>query len=203
VIAAVVLAAGLSRRMGQAKLLLPVDGRPIVRHAVEGVRAAGLDPVLVVTGPDPAPIEAALAGLGVRIVVNPAPEAGQAGSVRAGVAALPAAADAVLIALGDQPAVAPGIIPALLAAHRAGGRPIVAPRYQDGPGNPVLFDRAIFPELLALEGDRGARPVIAREPGRVEWVALDLPMPPDVDTPADYEKIRSALRPADPPDHAV
>jgi molybdenum cofactor cytidylyltransferase len=200
VIAAVVLAAGLSRRMGQAKLLLPVGGRPIVRHAVEGVRAAGLDPVLVVTGPDPAAIEAALTGLDVRIVVNPAPEAGQAGSVRAGVAALPAAADTVVIALGDQPSLAPDIIPALLAAHRASGRPIVAPRYQDGPGNPVLFDRAVFPELLALEGDRGARPVIARDPARVEWVALDRPMPPDVDTPADYEKIRSALRPANPPE---
>ena len=192
------LAAGLARRMGQAKLLLPVGGHPIVRHAVEGVRAAGLDPVLVVTGPAPAPIEAALAGLGARIVVNPTPEAGQAGSVRAGIAALPETVDTVLIALGDQPALAPTIIPALLAAHRASGRPIVAPRYQDGPGNPVLFDRVIFAELLALQGDQGARPVIAREPGRVEWVALDLPMPQDVDTPADYEKIRSALRPANP-----
>ncbi len=197
------LAAGLARRMGQVKLLLPVGGQPIVRHAVEGVRAAGLDPVLVVTGPAPAPIEAALAGLGARIVVNPTPEAGQAGSVRAGIAALPETVDTVLIALGDQPALAPTIIPALLAAHRASGRPIVAPRYQDGPGNPVLFDRVIFAELLALQGDQGARPVIAREPGRVEWVALDLPMPQDVDTPADYEKIRSALRPANPSDHAV
>ena len=197
------LAAGLARRMGQAKLLLPVGGHPIVRHAVEGVRAAGLDPVLVVTGPAPAPIEAALAGLGARIVVNPTPEAGQAGSVRAGIAALPETVDTVLIALGDQPALAPTIIPALLAAHRASGRPIVAPRYQDGPGNPVLFDRVIFAELLALQGDQGARPVIARDPGRVEWVALDLPMPQDVDTPADYEKIRSALRPANPSDHAV
>jgi molybdenum cofactor cytidylyltransferase len=184
--------------MGQAKLLLPVGGRPIVGHAVEGVRAAGLDPVVVVTGPDPAPIEAALAGLGVRIVVNPTPEAGQAGSVRAGVAALPATVDTVLIALGDQPVLAPGIIPALLAAHHRSGRPIVAPRYQDGPGNPVLFDRAIFPELMALEGDQGARPVVRKDPARVEWVALDLPMPQDVDTLADYEKIRSAHRPADP-----
>jgi molybdenum cofactor cytidylyltransferase len=201
VIAAVVLAAGLARRMGRAKLLLPVAGQPIVRHAVEGVRSAGLDPILVVTGPEPAPIEAALAGLGVRVVVNPVPEAGQAGSVRAGIAALPAAVDTVLIALGDQPALAPTIIPALLAAHRSSRRPIVAPRYQDGPGNPVLFDRAIFPELLALEGDQGARPVIARDTARVAWVALDLPMPQDVDTPADYEKIRGALPPTNPPAH--
>src|SRR5690348_5328987 len=105
--------------MGKAKLLLEIAGRPIVRHAVEGVRSAGLDPVLVVTGPEPAPIEAALHGLPVQIAVNPAPEAGQAGSVRAGIAALPPEVDTVLIALGDQPALDPGTIPALLAAHRS------------------------------------------------------------------------------------
>ncbi|HYA49740.1 MAG TPA: nucleotidyltransferase family protein [Streptosporangiaceae bacterium] len=193
-IAGLVLAAGLSRRMGQAKLLLSLDGRAIVRHAVEGVLAGGVDSVWVVTGPDAEPIRAALTGLEVQIVVNPAPEEGQAGSVRAGIAALPATADTVLIALGDQPAIAPAIIPALLAARRTSPRPIVAPRYRDGQGNPVVFKREIFPELLALTGDQGARPVIHRDPARVEWVELDLPIPPDVDTPADYEKIRAALR---------
>jgi molybdenum cofactor cytidylyltransferase len=194
VIAAVVLAAGRSRRMGQAKLLMPVAGRAIVRHAVEGVLAGGVDSVWVVTGPDGGPIEAALAGLDVQIVVNPAPEEGQAGSVRAGIAALPAPVDTALIALGDQPALEPSIIPALLAARRTSTRPIVAPRYRDGQGNPVVFKREIFPELLRLTGDQGARPVIQKEPARVEWVELDLPMPPDVDTPADYEKIRAKLR---------
>jgi molybdenum cofactor cytidylyltransferase len=194
VIAAVVLAAGRSRRMGQAKLLMPVAGRAIVRHAVEGVLAGGVDSVWVVTGPDGGPIEAALAGLDVQIVVNPAPEEGQAGSVRAGIAALPASVDTALIALGDQPALEPSIIPALLAARRTSTRPIVAPRYRDGQGNPVVFKREIFPELLRLTGDQGARPVIQKEPARVEWVELDLPMPPDVDTPADYEKIRAKLQ---------
>ena len=193
-IAAVVLAAGLSRRMGQAKLLLPVAGRAIVRHAVEGVLAGGVDSVWVVTGPDSAPIQSALAGLDVQIVVNPAPEAGQAGSVRAGIAALPAPVDTVLIALGDQPALDPSIVPALLAARWTSSRPIIAPRYRDGQGNPVVFKREIFDELLRLQGDQGARPVIAKDPARVEWVELDLPMPPDVDTPADYEKIRARLR---------
>jgi len=194
VIAAVVLAAGRSLRMGQAKLLMPVAGRAIVRHAVEGVLAGGVDSVWVVTGPDGGPIEAALAGLDVQIVVNPAPEEGQAGSVRAGIAALPASVDTALIALGDQPALEPSIIPALLAARRTSTRPIVVPRYRDGQGNPVVFKREIFPELLRLTGDQGARPVIQKEPARVEWVELDLPMPPDVDTPADYEKIRAKLR---------
>jgi len=194
VIAAVVLAAGLSRRMGQAKLLMPVGGRAIVRYVVESVLAGGVDSVWVVTGPDVEPIEAALAGLDVQIAVNPAPEEGQASSLRAGIAALPASVDAVLIALGDQPSLAPSIIPALLAARRVSPKLIVAPRYRDGQGNPVLFKREIFPELLRLTGDQGARPIIQKEPARVEWVELDLPMPPDVDTQDDYEKIRANLR---------
>ena len=193
-IAAVVLAAGLSRRMGQAKLLMPVGGRAIVRYVVESVLAGGVDLVWVVTGPDVEPIETALAGLEVQIAVNPAPEEGQASSLRAGIAALPASVDAVLIALGDQPSLAPSIIPALLAARRTSPKLIVAPRYRDGQGNPVLFKREIFPELLRLTGDQGARPIIQKEPARVEWVELDLPMPPDVDTLDDYEKIRASLR---------
>lgn len=193
-IAAVVLAAGLSRRMGRAKLLMPVGGRAIVRYVVESVLAGGVDLVWVVTGPDVEPIEAALAGLEVQIAVNPAPEEGQASSLRAGIAALPASVDAVLIALGDQPSLAPSIIPALLAARRTSPKLIVAPRYRDGQGNPVLFKREIFPELLRLTGDQGARPIIQKEPARVEWVELDLPMPPDVDTLDDYEKIRANLR---------
>jgi molybdenum cofactor cytidylyltransferase len=193
-IAAIVLAAGLSRRMGQAKLLMPVGGRAIIRYVIESVLAGGVDSVWVVTGPDVEPIEAALAGFEVQIVVNPAPEEGQAGSVRTGIAALPPSVDAVLIALGDQPSLAPSIIPALLAARRASPKLIVAPRYRDGQGNPVLFKREIFPELLRLTGDQGARPIIQKEPARVEWVELDLPMPPDVDTPDDYERIRANLR---------
>jgi molybdenum cofactor cytidylyltransferase len=194
VIAAVILAAGLSRRMGQAKLLMPIGGRPILRHTVESVLAGGVDSVWVVAGPDVEPVAAALAGADAQIVVNPVPEEGQAGSVRAGIAALPPSVEAVLIALGDQPLLAPSIIPALLAARRTSPKAIVAPRYRDGQGNPVLFKREMFPELMELEGDLGARPILQREPERVEWVELDLPMPPDVDTPDDYEKIRAALR---------
>lgn len=193
-IAGIVLAAGLSRRMGQSKVLMKVGGRAIIRYVVESVLAGGVDSVWVVTGPDVEPIEVALAGTEVQFAVNPAPEEGQAGSVRTGIAALPASVEAVLIALGDQPLMPPSIIPALLAARRTSPKLIVAPRYRDGQGNPVVFKREIFPELLRLTGDQGARPIIQKEPTRVEWVELDLPMPPDVDTPDDYEKIRANLR---------
>ena len=193
-IAGIVLAAGLSRRMGQSKVLMKVGGRAIIRYVVESVLAGGVDSVWVVTGPDVEPIEAALAGTEVQFAVNLTPEEGQAGSVRTGIAALPASVEAVLIALGDQPLMPPSVIPALLAARRTSPKFIVAPRYRDGQGNPVVFRREIFPELLRLTGDQGARPIIQKEPTRVEWVELDLPMPPDVDTPDDYEKIRANLR---------
>ena len=189
-IAGVVLAAGLSRRMGQAKLLLDWGGAPVLRHAVQRVLAAGLDEVVVVTGPDAAPLTPALAGLAVRRAVNPDPAAGQAGSVVAGVAALGPAIEAAVLALGDQPTVSPDVIRALVAVWRATGRPIAAPVYRDGRGNPVLFARAVFPELLVLAGDAGARAVVAADPARVAVVTVDAAMPPDVDTPEDYARLR-------------
>jgi molybdenum cofactor cytidylyltransferase len=189
-IAGVVLAAGLSRRMGQPKLLLDLGGAPILRRSVQQILSAGLDEVVVVTGPDAAPLAAALAGLAVRRAQNPDPAAGQAGSVVAGVAALGPDVEAAVLALGDQPTVSPDVIRALVAAWRATGRPIAAPVYRDGRGNPVLFARDVFPELLALTGDTGARTVIAADAARVTLVPVDAPMPPDVDTPEDLARLR-------------
>lgn len=194
-IAGVVLAAGLSRRMGRPKLLLDLGGAPVLRHTLQQVLAAGLDEVVVVTGPDATLLAPALAGLAVRRATNPDPPAGQAGSVVAGVAALGPGVEAAVVALGDQPTVAPEVIRALVAAWRATGRPIAAPVYRDGRGNPVLFARAVFPELLALAGDAGARAVVAADPARVTLVPVDAPMPPDVDTPEDYARLRGSEPP--------
>ena len=194
-IAGVVLAAGLSRRMGRAKLLLSIEGRPVIRIAVEGVLAASLTPVVVVTGAEHRELEQALAGLPVTLVNNPSPEAGQASSMRIGINALPHDAEAVVIALGDQPFVPPIVIDGLLGARRATSAAIVAPRYRDGRGNPVLFGREIFPELLEVSGDEGARSVIARDSARVTLVDFEFPMPQDVDTPEDYARLRPAEKP--------
>jgi molybdenum cofactor cytidylyltransferase len=194
-IAGVVLAAGLSRRMGQAKLLLPLEGRPVVRHVVERLLAAGLDPLIVVTGTEDRAIRAALGDLDVIVVVNLHPEAGQAGSVKVGIAAVPADAPAALIALGDQPFVPGEVIVALLEARVRAGRAIVAPRYREGRGNPVLFSREVFVELVEISGDQGARAVLERDPSRVTLVDVDLPMPQDLDTPEDYAKLRRAGNP--------
>jgi len=190
VIAAVVLAAGLSRRMGRPKLLLDLGGAAVIRRTVERVLAAGLEDVIVVVPPDAARIAAALEGLPVRYAVNADPAAGQASSIVAGVRALGPSADAALIALGDQPTVPPDVIPALVRALADTGRPIAAPVYRGERGNPVLFAAALFPEISALSGDRGARALLERDPVRVALVQIDSPMPPDLDTPEDYDRLR-------------
>jgi molybdenum cofactor cytidylyltransferase len=194
-ITAIVLAAGLSRRMGRAKLLLPLQGGPVIRITVERVLAAGIERVVVVTGPEPCGLTEALAELTVTLVVNPSPEAGQASSIRIGIKALPHETRAALIVLGDQPFLPPSVIPSLLAARRSAATPIVAPRYKDGRGNPVLFDSEMFPELLELSGDQGARSIIERDPERLSLVDFDFPMPADVDTPEDYGRLRSPDNP--------
>lgn len=187
-IAAVVLAAGLARRMGRQKLLLQLQGKPVVRWSVEHV-ASHVEDVVIVTGPDDAALRQALEGLTVRFVVNPRPQDGQGTSIAAGIGALKPWTTAALIALGDQPRMPAAVVPALLDAFRRSGKSIVAPVYQGVQGTPVLFSSEVFGELRALRGDAGARAVVNANPERVEMVALDLAMPPDVDTPEDYAKL--------------
>ena len=189
--AAIVLAAGLSRRMGRPKLLLDLQGKPVIRHTVERVIAAGFAPVLVVVGPEHEALRRALDGLGARLVVNPAPEAGQASSVRVGIQAMPAEARAALIALGDQPGLSLEVISRLRQAMGVSGTSIAAPRYTDGLGNPVLFAAAVFPELLTLSGDRGARSVVEKDAARLAIVDVSTPMPGDLDTPEDYARLNA------------
>jgi len=187
-IAAVLLAAGLARRMGRQKLLLQLQGKPVVRWSVEHV-ASHVEDVVIVTGPDDSALRQALEGLTVRFVVNPRPQDGQGTSIAAGVAALKPWTTAALIALGDQPRMPAAVVPALLEAFRRSGKAIVAPLYQGVQGTPVVFSPEVFAELRALKGDAGARAVVKENPARVELVAFDLAMPPDVDTPEDYAKL--------------
>ena len=196
VIAAIVLAAGASTRMGRQKLTLPMaDGRPLVRAAVEQVLAAGLDDVVVVLGREAEAVATALEGLPVRTVVNTHYAEGQSTSLRAGLDALRAGTAAAVVALGDQPLPDPQVIRRLVEAFRTSGRPIAAPVYRDGRGNPVLFAASLFDELRGVQGDRGGRPVIARDPQRVAEVPVDARMPADIDTPEDYEAARRARPP--------
>jgi molybdenum cofactor cytidylyltransferase len=188
VIAAVVLAAGFARRMGRQKLLLDLNGKPIVRWSVEGVLPHVGDCV-VVTSQDDGGVRAALAGLAVRFTINPRPQDGQSSSIAVGVAALKPWTAAALIVLGDQPRTPEGVVPALLAAQQRTGKSVVVPSYRGTRGTPVLFAAAIFAELAALRGDVGARAVVAARPDRVEIVEVDAAMPADVDTPEDYARL--------------
>jgi len=188
VIAAIVLAAGFARRMGRQKLLLELQGKPVVRWSVEAILPHVGD-TLVVTGQDDEAVRAALAGLAVRFAVNPRQQAGQGSSVAIGAAALEPWTAAALVALGDQPRLPEGLIARLLAERERSGKAIVAPVFQGTQGTPVLFTADVFDELRALDGDAGARSVVQARPERVARLAIDAPMPPDVDTPEDYARL--------------
>lgn len=192
-VAAIILAAGASLRMGRPKQLLDWGGRALVRVVAEAALAARLDPVLVVVGAAHAQVHAALQGLPLRVVVNSDYARGQSTSLRAGIAALGAElVDGALVLLGDQPFVTVDLIERIVAEWRASGAPIAAPTYAGQRGNPVLFARAAFPELLAIQGDQGARRMLAGNPARVHLVSFDDPRPlADIDTPEDYDRLRS------------
>jgi len=188
VIAGVVLAAGLARRMGRQKLLLQLQGKAVVRWAVERI-IGHVEDVVIVTGPDDPAIRQALGDLAVRFVANPRPQDGQGSSIAVGVGALKPWTRAALITLGDQPRIPDAVVRVLLESFQRSGKAIVAPVYRDVQGTPVVFSSEVFAELRALTGDAGARAVVKAHPERVETVAFDLAMPPDVDTPEDYAKL--------------
>ena len=177
-IAGILLAAGQSTRFGRQKLLEPWHGEPLVRKAARCFLDAGLRPLVVVVSPDHL-LADALAGLTVTIVENPRPEDGISRSIAIGVRALPAAANAALIGVGDQPYLTVEAIEALVIAFSPGR--IVAPRWGDHRGNPPIFDRRYFAELVALDGDVGGQRVIAAHEDAVTEVPLPATLGDDID----------------------
>jgi molybdenum cofactor cytidylyltransferase len=197
IVSAVVLAAGLSSRMGGPhKLLLDVGGQPMLRRVVTAVLAVQPAEVVVVTGHRAADIRAALDGLPVRFVDNPAFAEGQPGSVVAGVRALTAFCHAVMIVLGDQPLLTPAALTRLIEAYATApeGRSILVPSSGGARGNPVLFAARHIPEIQAGAMKVGCRRLIETYPDEVALIEMaDAAFTQDCDTPEDYAALQARL----------
>ncbi len=194
-VAGIILAAGASLRLGHPKQLLDYNGQPFVRVVAQTALAAGLSPVVVVTGANAGAVSATVQALPVQIVQNKAWESGQSSSIQAGIRALApdvlptnGSVGAALFLLCDQPQVTPHVIQALVERHATQAAAIVAPLAGDRRANPVLFDRDTFGELLVLHGDVGGRAIFAHH--RVDYLPWhDESLLLDVDTEEGYRRL--------------
>ncbi len=196
-IGAILLAAGKSSRMGSDhKLLMEIDGKPLIRHALEALLAAGLAPIVVVTGYRSDDISALIAADPVKQVVNPDYAAGMSSSLRAGINAMPPDIDAVLIALGDMPAITSEHITRMVAAFDPDeGRSIVVATSGLKRGNPVMFATRFRKNLASITGDTGARQLISEHLDEVVEVDLGPGALIDLDTPDAIAAYRGKVLP--------
>ncbi len=192
-VAGVLLAAGLSSRMGKNKLLVQLEGESVLRRAVGTAREAGLRPLLVVLGHERERAQAELEGLGCEIVVNPDYARGMNTSLRAGIAAVPPEADAAVVMLADMPFVSAAMIRELVARWRAAQAPLAISLYDGVIAPPTVYGRALFPEIDALDGDGCGKRVIQRHRGAAVEVAWPAPALADLDLPEDVERVRALL----------
>jgi molybdenum cofactor cytidylyltransferase len=195
-IAAVILAAGRSTRMGGPnKLLAEIAGKPLIRIAAEEALASRARPVVVVTGHQRERVDGALKGLDVQRVHNPNFAAGLSTSLQAGLAALPSDIDGAIVCLGDMPQVRAPLIDRLIGAFDPErGALVVVPTIDGKRGNPVVWSRRFFAELMALEGDVGARHLIGRYGEAVAEVAVaDKSALIDVDTPEALVAVKAEI----------
>lgn len=189
-IAAVLLAAGASRRMGANKLLLDVEGEPMVRRAARRLLDAGCTPLVVVTGHESELVREALVGLDVTFATSPDPTGPTSVSLHAGMRALSAESAATVVMLSDMVHVTATMLRELLASAERTDAPLVVSRYGEVFGPPLLFRRSLWPELLAWSGEGCGKVVVKAHLSQAvihDWPAESLH---DVDTPADYEAVR-------------
>lgn len=187
-IAAVVLAAGLSRRMGRPKLVLPWGTTTVIGRVASVLLEAGASPVVVVTGGANTLVEQVLEGLPARTVFNPRHAEDQMIlSLKIGLAELPMTIEAVLVALGDQPQIEPAVVEAVMTEYRASRAAIVVPSYQMRRGHPWLLDRQLWPTLLALAPPATLRDFLQAQAGLIRYLPVEsASILKDLDTPEDY-----------------
>jgi molybdenum cofactor cytidylyltransferase len=195
-IAAIVLAAGRSTRMGAVnKLIAEIGGKPLVRIAAEQALASRASPVIVVTGHERERVEAALNGLPVRVVHNPDYAEGLGTSLKAGIAAVPDDADGAIVCLGDMPQVNAALIDKLIAAFDPEkGALVVVPSIAGRRGNPVVWSRRFFHDLMGISGDIGARHLIGSYAEAVAEVPVEGDAAlTDVDTPESLSAVKAEI----------
>jgi molybdenum cofactor cytidylyltransferase len=189
-ISAIILAAGGSTRMGNAKQLLPLGGSTVLARTIQNVRAAAVDELVLVLGADATAIQPHLPK-NLKVVVNPAYYQGMATSLRAGLNALGEHTGAALIVLGDQPFTRPSTLDQIIAEYRRTRAQIIIPTWHGQRGNPVLLDRSLFQEVMALEGDKGCRAIFPNHlEGIVKLEVEDEGILLDLDTPDDYARLK-------------
>jgi len=187
-VAAVVLAAGRASRMGVQKVLLPLEGRPLVCRVVDAAVGSAAAPTIVVVGCEAARVRDAVADRPVRVVENPRYAEGMSTSLQAGIAALDDGVRAALFLLGDQPFVTSGLLDRMIERHVETGAPIVRPMVDGHPTTPVLMSAELFPEIEAQRGDVGGRLIVERHGSDVSLLpAEERFLDVDIDCAADYE----------------
>jgi molybdenum cofactor cytidylyltransferase len=189
-VAGIVLAAGQAARFGATKQVLPWQETTLVAHSARTALDAGLEPVVVVLGHDAEKVAEALAGLPVRLVHNPEFKMGQSTSIRKSLECLPPRTGAAVFFLADHPFADAGIVRTMVQVHRKTLAPACVPMFEGQRGNPVLFDRALFDELRALNGDTGGRVLLEKYRDGIAEVPAGRGILIDIDTREDYERLK-------------
>jgi molybdenum cofactor cytidylyltransferase len=187
-IAAIILAAGGSARMGKVKQLLPWKGEALIRHVARTALEAGIKTVITVVGSSAKEIKAELGDMPVEVVDNSNWPNGQSSSVHAGLAVLSEGIGGVIFLLADQPQISPTLLRTLMEKHATTIAPIIAPLVDGQRGNPILFDRNTFRDLRTIRGDKGGRALFSQYP--VDWIEWhDDSALLDIDTEEDYQRL--------------